>query len=65
MNFFINQNEINRDMKSICVDWLVSVEDDVDLKPTTTNLAVTLMDRYILLQNNIPKKIYKLFQFVV
>ncbi|QGR54257.1 protein kinase [Moumouvirus maliensis] len=56
MNFFINQNEINKNMRSICIDWLVSVEDDVDLKPSTTNLAVTLMDRYILLQNNIPKK---------
>nr|AEX62387.1 putative serine_threonine protein kinase [Moumouvirus Monve] len=56
MNIFINQNEINQNMRSICVDWLVSVEDELEFKPSTTNLAITLMDRYIFLQNNISRK---------
>ncbi|AGC02271.1 cyclin-domain fused to serine-threonine kinase [Acanthamoeba polyphaga moumouvirus] len=56
MNIFINQNEINQNMRSICVDWLVSVEDELEFKSSTTNLAITLMDRYIFLENNISKK---------
>ncbi|AGF84982.1 serine-threonine kinase-like protein [Moumouvirus goulette] len=56
MNIFINQNEITPNIRSICVDWLVAVSDEEEIRISTTNLAVTLMDRYIYLQNNISKK---------
>ncbi|XWV24788.1 hypothetical protein QJ856_gp0995 [Tupanvirus deep ocean] len=47
MDYFSMQPEINENMRSIVVDWLVAVVDDYKLTMSTLFSGIILMDKYL------------------
>ncbi|AUV58771.1 serine/threonine kinase [Bandra megavirus] len=55
MSYFSYHPYLTHDLRSSIVDWLVLVSDEVNLKSTTFNLAISIMDRYLAKKNNISR----------
>ena len=46
-NYFQYQNEINQDMRSILIDWLIDVHNKLSFKEETIYIAIYIMDSYL------------------
>ncbi|XWV26030.1 cyclin domain fused to cyclin-dependent serine/threonine protein kinase [Tupanvirus soda lake] len=47
MDYFSDQPEINENMRSIVIDWLVDITNEYHLRMNTLYSAVMLMDKYL------------------
>jgi cyclin B len=46
-NYFQYQTEINQDMRSILIDWLIDVHNKLSFKEETIYIAIYIMDSYL------------------
>ncbi|AVL94137.1 putative serine/threonine protein kinase [Megavirus vitis] len=55
MSYFSYHPHLTQGLRSSIVDWLVLVSDEVNLKSTTFNLGISIMDRYLAKKSNISR----------
>lgn len=55
-NYFSFQNEINKKMRGILIDWLIEVHYKYNFKPSTLYITIYIIDKYLCLKKIERKK---------